>query len=747
MRHIARLVGFGRRPRILTCASVVALVLLSLLAAASAPAGTQPRSGTNAGTLNAGLGTAPPDVQRTTPAATWRSFLTLAGARRFDAAAHTLDLQEIAAAEQPKVGALVAEQLYQVLRALQVSREAVTSENPEGPTIQGRAVTSVLVAEFERAGIRGEVRLHHATAPDGGRAWLFEPRTIASAPFWHRVLVRGEPALGAEPLNPGLGTTPPEVRRGSPRETIAGFENVCEAGRFDVAAHYLDLSEIPSAEQAGAGPRLARRLMVGLIRRAWIDPRTVSADPNGMPEVGVPDNEERVVVVPVGRREVPIVLNHRWDAELGHVWTFAPATVSAIGNLYAFPWTIWLVDHLPGFLFTQSVAELQLWQWLAILLTLVLGWFVSRQAGHLLLHLLARLARRTVMAWDDVVVAALEGPAAFILWAALLVIAAPSFGLSPAAQDLARTSWKLLALLGVGWFLIRFVDGSAAHLRSAAVGADQPSVGLLPIFSRFAKVLVALFVVLGALTALGQNVTGWLAGLGIVGVAIAFAAQKTLENVLGAMAIAGDRPFQIGDFVAIGQDTGMVEDVGLRSTRMRTLARTLVTIPNGVVVSGRVENFAARDQILFNPTLRLAYGTSAAQLTLILDDIKRLLAADRRVASDGMRVRFVGFGDASLQAEIFCAIATRDFYAFTAIAEELNLAIMEIVAAAGSAFALPVHPPYAGAVGAIDAVKADAAAREVASRRSRGELSVPEMSPDLARRLRDAGAKGDRERG
>jgi MscS family membrane protein len=489
--------------------------------------------------------------------------------------------------------------------------------------------------------------------------------------------------------------------------------------------------------------------MVGLIRRAWIDPRTVPSDPNGVPEVGVPDNEERVAVVPVGRREVNIVLNHRWDAELGHVWTISPQTVASISNLYAFSWTVWFVDRLPAFLFSQSVAELQLWQWLAIVATLTLGWFISRRVGQLLVRLLTRFARRSLLTWDDIVVAALDGPAAFILWAALLVVAAPAFGLSPGAQDLARMFWKLLALVGFGWFLIRFVDGSAAHLRSAVagVGTDQRRFGLLPIFSRFAKVLVALVVVLGGLMALGKNVTGWLAGLGIAGVAIAFAAQKTLENILGAMAIAGDRPFQIGDFVIIGQDMGTVEDIGLRSTRVRTLARTLVTIPNGVVVSARVENLTERDRILFNPTLKLVFGTSSAQLTFILDDTKRLLVADSRVSPKGIRVRFAGFGESSLDVEIFCWIATRDFYAFTGITEELNLAIMEIVERAGSALALPSRTLYTGSVGVIDAARAAAAAQEVMSRRARGELSVPEMPADLADRLRSGGSERDRHGG
>ena len=162
-----------------------------------------------------------------------------------------------------------------------------------------------------------------------------------------------------------------------------------------------------------------------------------------------------------------------------------------------------------------------------------------------------------------------------------------------------------------------------------------------------------------SLDVIGINVVGVLAGLGLGGLAIAFAAQKTLENVFGAIAIAGDRPFQVGDFVTIGTDQGTVEDVGLRSTRLRTQARTVVSIPNGVVVAGRVENFSARDRIVYNPTIGLVYDTRPEQLRAVLDGFREVLRAHPRVFQESFRVRFRAFARLGPAASRCCAGSPR----------------------------------------------------------------------------------------
>jgi MscS family membrane protein len=151
--------------------------------------------------------------------------------------------------------------------------------------------------------------------------------------------------------------------------------------------------------------------------------------------------------------------------------------------------------------------------------------------------------------------------------------------LVPVGWTVVRYIARLLLLVGFGWFLVRLVDAGAEHVRATAKAGSQVGLGFLPVATRVAKALVVILIGLGVLDVIGINVIAGLGALGLTAAAIAFAAQKTLENVFGTAAIASDRPYEVGDFVTIGQDTGTVEDIGLRSVRLRTLPRTLVTIP------------------------------------------------------------------------------------------------------------------------------------------------------------------------
>jgi MscS family membrane protein len=192
--------------------------------------------------------------------------------------------------------------------------------------------------------------------------------------------------------------------------------------------------------------------------------------------------------------------------------------------------------------------------------------------------------------------------------------------------------------------------------------------------------------------------------------------------------------------VSIDDITGTVEDVGLRSIRVRTVERTLVTIPNATVMAAKVVNFQARDRFLFFPTIGLTYETTADQLTYILDEIKKMLATDERIYPDAQRARFKEFGASSLNLEIFCWIQAPDYFAYTGVVEELNFRIMTIVEKAGASFAFPTQQLYLSRAGAPDPQKAVAAREEVQRRRADGTLAVPEPPPGLWERLRgDAG--------
>ena len=651
--------------------------------------------------VNPGLGPVPADVARTSPAATWRSFLELARTRRYEQAAHLLDLVGTPPAQQAKAGVDAAEKLYRVLELLRAREDAVTTEDEAGPAIAGRPTNEVVALRFERSGIEGEIRLRHTV---GGApyqlVWLFARETVASVPFWYRVLVKGETARGAEPVDVGLGTIPPEVSRTTPRETMTGFLAACQEGRFDLAAFYLDLGSIEPERQKSEGARLARRLMLALQRTGWVDPEQLSNEPLGRAETGVPENQQVFGVVTVRHQPTELMLSHRTDAELGSVWLVAQETVGEIDRLYEAHGYGWLGDRAPVALFALRIADLQLWQWLGLLVGLFASWFVSRALGHGTIRLVRRLARRSAGPWFDPVVGAFDGPLAFLLAAALLAFVARWLGVTPDAWAIARYICRLLALVGVGWFLVRLVDVAAARVRDEVVAKGGVGLGFLPMTAQVAKGVAVTLIGLAALDVVGINVIAGLGALGIFAAALAFAAQKTLENLFGTFSIAGDRPFDVGDYVSVGQDTGTVEEVGLRSTRIRTLARTLVTVPNGLVAAGRVENFSARDRIMYNPVLRLSYGTTADELRLVIEGIGGLLRSHPKVFQGELRVRLASFGESALNVEVWCWVATRDYLEYTAVVEELNFAIVAIVERAGASFAFPSRTVYLARSGA-----------------------------------------------
>ncbi len=685
--------------------------------------------------INPGLYVPPPQVSRRTPAASWRSFLNLGRAGLWGAAAHLLDLTEVPPNEQRAVGAEVAEKLFDVVEKLGLGEDAVAENDPKGPQVDGEPTNSVVAASFRRSGIAGEIWLRRTKdAKTGELAWLFTRRTVSSARFWYSVVVQGERPLGALNLNQGLGPAPAGVRRANPRETVTAFLAAAHAGEFLTAAQYLDLSAIAPARQPIEGPRLARRFMLVLLRTGCVDPAKISNDPVGAPELGVAENEERIASVEVHGEPVDILLNRRWSSDQDLVWTFAPATVAEIDALYSAHGLGWPGDHMPVFFLTVQFAGLQLWQWVALVLLAAVGWGVARVLGHWLVSILGGITRRTSARWDDAIPGALDGPLGFLLWAAVLAVASPVVGLTHGVEQVTHVMWKLLALVGVAWLLSRIVDLAAERV-GASGDHNALSLTFIPVARRVAKVLVFAVLVLVALDVVGIKVVALLAGLGLGGLALAFAAQKTLENLFGAFAIAGDRPFKVGDFVLIDEVLGTVEDVGLRSTRVRTLERTLVTIPNGSVTSGLITNFSVRDRMLYHPTIGVVYGTTPAQIRLVTDEIRKLLLSHPSVWPEVTRCRFAAFGASSLDIEVFCWIDTSDYNRFTAVSEELNFRIAEIVESAGTSFAFPSRSVYIAREGGIDKERAEAAAAAVALRAERGELTVPEPSPELLKVL------------
>jgi MscS family membrane protein len=364
----------------------------------------------------------------------------------------------------------------------------------------------------------------------------------------------------------------------------------------------------------------------------------------------------------------------------------------ASGLALALTGQTFLERHLPAPLLEVGPRGLHWWQWLALplalLLALGLGWLLGWATRLALGH----LARRTATTWDDVLLERLAPP--ITLFSALVVATAlrPALALDGAFDDLVGRGVKAGFFLAVFWGAFRAIDVAFGLLAEApAARRDAGLRGLIPLLRKAAKVAALALGLIAVLTELGFQVTSLLAGLGIGGLAVALAAQKTVENLIGSVAIGVDQPFRVGDFVAVDGIQGTVEQVGMRSTRLRTLDRTLVTMPNGKLADLRIESFAARDRFRLAVTLGLSYSTTAAQMRQVTDAIRTLLAGHPANGPDAPVVRFTGFADSSLSVEVMAWLVAADFDAFASLRGEIYLRIMEIVEQAGTSFAFPTR--------------------------------------------------------
>jgi MscS family membrane protein len=339
-----------------------------------------------------------------------------------------------------------------------------------------------------------------------------------------------------------------------------------------------------------------------------------------------------------------------------------------------------------------TFGSLAWWQWAALPILVFAAWLAGMLLSRISRTSLGWFAKRTAATWDDALISKAGAPLTLTWTLAMISLGVPWLGLSPGAAGFVGRLVHGLFLLGFFWMLWRSIDVATQALGEARWSVAHPgSRALLPLGRRIAKVGVAIAGVVALLSELGYSVTSLVAGLGIGGLAVALAARSTLENLFGAFSIGADQPFREGDFIKIEDFVGTVEAIGLRSTRIRTLDRTIITLPNGKLADMRIESFAHRDRIRLACDLGLVYSTTAAQMRSVLAGLERVLREHPKVFRDAIVVRFKELGASSLNIEIMAWFLTADFEEFQSIRQEILLQFMTVVDACGSSFAFPTQ--------------------------------------------------------
>jgi len=538
-----------------------------------------------------------------------------------------------------------------------------------------------------------------ATKPLGTRSWTWRWLPLACVGAV-TLAIAGEGRAAAQGTTDAPADDPavaPEADRAaepdSPRAAVQTFLDLAREGRWKEAARYLELEEA----QPDRGPVLARRLKAVLDRHLWVDLDAVSPVPEGRQDDRLPPDTDELGVIRSGAgppRPVRIVQNaggRQGDPERP-AWVFSAATVALIDRWYSGLPGRWLQEHLPEVLLRPGPGELLWWQWAALPLLLGAAWLIGRVLAFVTLKTAGRASRRTQTTWDDALLQRLKGPVRLGWTLAAAYVLLPTLALYAPAQASLRRTLATAGLIALFWALWRLVEVAGQALRQAPWARGNASVlSLLTIGVRIGEVAVLAMGVVATLSQLGYPVASLLAGLGLGGLAVALAAQKTVENLFGSVSLGVDQPFRVGDFVRVEDFVGTVEEIGLRSTRFRTLDRTLITIPNGSLAEMRLESLSARDRMRLACIVGLVYETTAAQMRIVLAGLEGVLRAHPKIWPDAVVVRFKEFGDSSLNVEIMAWFQTPDWSEFQLIRQEVLIGFMDVVEKAGSSIAFPTR--------------------------------------------------------
>jgi MscS family membrane protein len=472
--------------------------------------------------------------------------------------------------------------------------------------------------------------------------------------------------------------------RTSPQEAVFQFLEACHARDYSKAAHYLDLSHMPAAERAKQGPVLAAQLE-DLLDDTPFDITMLSRDPEGDTSDGLSAARDHLDTFRVDGRTLELQLERAELRPGYHVWLVASDSLPLIPRAHQLVEETAFEKKLPQALVTFEILDTPVWRWIALILMALVLLVLTK---ILALGLVA--AVRPV--WDA---PALRSPLRVLLavagFRAALELAPPA----TLPRVFIERALVMMLALGLAWTGTVVVDLFAERWRLRLdPRVDGLSYSVLPLGRQIFKLSLFLFAILGVVTAWGYNTTTIVAGLGVGGLAVALAAQKTIENLFGGISVIGDRPVLVGDVCRFGNETGTVMHIGLRSTRIRTADRTIISIPNSQFSSMALENISSRDKIWFHPTFNLRRDTTSDQLLQVLASVREILKGHPKVETGNLPVRFVGVGPYSLDVEVVAYISTTDSDEFLALQQELLLGMLQAVEKAGTALAVPLQESF-----------------------------------------------------
>ncbi len=481
-----------------------------------------------------------------------------------------------------------------------------------------------------------------------------------------------------------------EYNRTTPRSSLIALSQAIQDKDFQRAVHYLDLRYLPFAvDHEVDGPELIRKLTIVARRAMDIDIGALSDDPKGHKDDGLPSYRDRITTVKTKDGPVDILMQRVPRGDGVFIWKISNATIAMIPALDKEFGYGYIGEKLSHFFPEYELAGFELWQLVMLAGIFLSGYLVS----FIITTVLVKVSQKNRRLNKKRLQKFITGPLRFLI---IILIYRFSFDMiSPSIIAKALFEARTLVIVSALWIALGIVELIVYRLADRMRrNGQEDAVVLLKPAATGTKLLLVLFAIISWMDNLGYEVTTLLAGLGVGGVAVALAAQKSLENLIGSITIYASQPVKVGDFCQFGKYLGTVEEIGLRETQLRTLARTVVHIPNALFASAEIENLTQRDKILYRTRLRLSYEEAPAQIKMVLQNIRQMIDQHEFIDEQDSRVRFIEYGEYAQELELYVYIKTQVFVEYLEHREDINLRISEIVEDAGVKLVIPARTSY-----------------------------------------------------
>lgn len=515
--------------------------------------------------------------------------------------------------------------------------------------------------------------------------WLYLPALLFICLFYTPAILalqeELETAVGQDLIEEVEFTD--NLGRDTPRSSFIGFLTAAEKFEYGDAAKYMDLRNLPHGVGQLDADELARQLDFIIQRGMKINVQQLSAKPSGQVVDGLPEYRDELGHLISKDGEQVLYMQRVPGLNDDFIWKISNASIALVPEIYdyfSYPdWVEKVRTHLPD---DASFLGIELFKWVIVLgaamiflpvfwlIGFFIAWLISKPGAPLHTSVRKFFTRPMPVLMTMIVTGHLLD----------------ELGLGARAQALVES--KTLMTMVTVWIIFSLIDLYREKRRNRFLAQGRADAHIL---GRPLANALKLFTVLAAtlvwLNNSGVEISALLAGLGIGGVALALALQKPIEDLLGAVSLYSQQPMHTGDLAKYGTVLGVIEEIGLRTTRIRTLSDTLVSVPNCIIAHGPIENYSARNKMLYHPELNLRYDTSVEQMQTIIDDVAAMAREQEKVIDDSVRVTFTEYTEHAMIIKARIFIDESEFDGYLAVVGKMNMEIMKIVQNAGTQFA------------------------------------------------------------